>query len=143
MREKFLLDMQRFIVSLLLYTHYVQSMEFLKRQSYRRGYMELVHKDKIHGRKAFNGKKVTHRFECMQWCLQTDTCKSINWNEATLDCQLLKFDRHNAPFYIDKVKLFSFVLSAPTDHPRLMDRSDPICRNWYTLEFCTVYIMIC
>uniref|UniRef100_A0A7M5XID8 PA14 domain-containing protein n=1 Tax=Clytia hemisphaerica TaxID=252671 RepID=A0A7M5XID8_9CNID len=70
--------------------------------SYEDAYFELLHKDKIHGRSPAKSAVLPTRFDCMQLCKNSSGCLSINWNEDETKCEIVNYDRHNAPTYTDK-----------------------------------------
>ena len=108
MRYKILHEIHRSFLSFLIYSHsIVEGTRFLKRSNYEDAYFELLYKDKVHGRTPSKTAVVPTRFDCMQLCKNQNGCKSINWHEDNQQCELVKYDRHNAPTYTDQV--FSFL----------------------------------
>lgn len=93
----------------LLYTRYLQAMIFMKQDSGRKGYFEVVRVDAVIDWEPFHQQYLRSRFECFQICLETTAdCRSLNWNEATKHCQLVVYDRHTRPKYKDQVFLKPF-----------------------------------
>ncbi|XP_066927891.1 uncharacterized protein [Clytia hemisphaerica] len=81
----------------------VLTKDLILRGEDREAYWELAYDQKVLDRTPIIEVKVNGDFACLQACLQTPECRSVNYeaNYSRQRCQLLKYNRLNAPVYKD------------------------------------------